>query len=96
MGMTMTQKILAQHANLPSVRAGELIEAGVELVMGSDVTTPVAIQAFEEAGFNRVFDPKTVAIVLDHYTPCKDVIGLCTIKNKGERLSRRKKERRGF
>ena len=81
MGMTMTQKILAEHANLPSVRAGELIEAGVELVMGSDVTTPVAIQAFEEAGFNRVFDPKKAAIVLDHYTPCKDIKSarLCTI-----------------
>ena len=73
MGMTMTQKILAAHAGLPSVRAGDLIEAKLDLVLGNDVTTPVAIGVFEAAGFERVFDPEKITVVLDHYTPCKDI-----------------------
>ena len=73
MGMTMTQKILAAHAGLESVRAGDLIEAKLDLVLGNDVTTPVAIDVFDKAGFKRVFDPERIAIVLDHYTPCKDI-----------------------
>ena len=73
MGMTMTQKILAAHANLPSVKAGDLIEAKLDLVLGNDVTTPVAVGVFEEAGFDRVFHKDKIAIVLDHYTPCKDI-----------------------
>ena len=73
MGMTMTQKILAAHAGLESVRAGDLIEARLDLVLGNDVTTPVAINVFEKAGFQRVFDRERIAIVLDHYTPCKDI-----------------------
>ena len=73
MGMTMTQKILAAHAGLASVKAGDLIEAKLDLVLGNDVTTPVAVGVFEEAGFDRVFDKDKIAIVLDHYTPCKDI-----------------------
>ena len=73
MGMTMTQKILAAHAGKESVVAGELIEARLDLVLGNDVTTPVAITEFENAGFTRVFDKDKVAIVLDHFTPCKDI-----------------------
>ena len=73
MGMTMTQKILAAHAHLPSVKAGDLIEADLDLVLGNDVTTPVAIRVFREAGFTSVFDKDKIAIVLDHYTPCKDI-----------------------
>ena len=73
MGMTMTQKILAAHAGLESVRAGDLIEARLDLVLGNDVTTPVAINVFEKAGFQRVFYRERIAIVLDHYTPCKDI-----------------------
>ncbi|MBR4425362.1 MAG: 3-isopropylmalate dehydratase large subunit [Oscillospiraceae bacterium] len=73
MGMTMTQKILADHAGLPSVRAGDLIEAKLDLVLGNDVTTPVAVGVFDKAGFTRVFDPEKIVIVLDHYTPCKDI-----------------------
>lgn len=73
MGMTMTQKILAAHAGLDSVRAGDLIEAKLDIVLGNDVTTPVAIGVFEAAGFDRVFDKDKIAIVLDHYTPCKDI-----------------------
>ncbi len=73
MGMTMTQKILAAHAGKAAVAAGELIEARLDLVLGNDVTTPVAITEFENAGFTRVFDRDKIAIVLDHFTPCKDI-----------------------
>jgi len=69
----MTQKILAAHAGLPAVRAGDLIEAKLDLVMGNDITAPVAIEVFEDAGFREVFDRDRVAILLDHYTPCKDI-----------------------
>ena len=73
MGMTMTQKILARAAGLDSVEAGQLIEAKLDLVLGNDITTPVAITEFEKAGFTQVFDQDKIAIVLDHYTPCKDI-----------------------
>ena len=73
MGMTMTQKILAEHAGLPSVKAGDLIEAKLDLVLGNDVTTPVAVDVFRGAGFTSVFNNEKIAIVLDHYTPCKDI-----------------------
>ncbi len=73
MGMTMTQKILAAHAGLPEVHAGDLIEADLDIVLGNDVTTPVAVDVFEKAGFEKVFDPEKIVIVLDHYTPCKDI-----------------------
>lgn len=73
MGMTMTQKILAKHAGLPEVTAGQLIEAKLDLVLGNDITTPVAITEFEKAGLTQVFDRDKIAIVLDHSTPCKDV-----------------------
>ncbi len=73
MGMTMTQKILAAHAGLDSVKPGDLIEAKLDLVLGNDVTTPVAVDVFEKAGFDHVFDKDKIAIVLDHYTPCKDI-----------------------
>jgi len=73
MGMTMTQKILARAAGLDKVEAGQLIEAKLDLVLGNDITTPVAITEFEKAGFTQVFDKDKIAIVLDHYTPCKDI-----------------------
>ena len=73
MAMTMTQKILAAHAGLHQVKAGDLIEAKLDLVLGNDITTPVAITAFDRAGFTRVFDREKIAIVLDHSTPCKDI-----------------------
>ena len=73
MPMTMTEKILAAHAGLAEVHAGDLIEARLDLVLGNDVTTPVAVRVFDAAGFTRVFDPDRIAIVLDHYTPCKDI-----------------------
>ena len=73
MGMTMTQKILAKAAGLDSVQAGQLIEAKLNLVLGNDITTPVAIKEFEKSGLTQVFDKEKIAIVLDHSTPCKDI-----------------------
>ena len=73
MGMTMTQKILAKAAGLEYVQPGQLIEAKLDLVLGNDITTPVAITEFEKAGFTQIFDKDKIAIVLDHYTPCKDI-----------------------
>lgn len=73
MGMTMTQKILAHHAGLESVTAGRLINAKLDIVLGNDITTPVAVNEFKKAGFNKVFDKDRVAIVLDHFVPNKDI-----------------------
>lgn len=73
MGMTMTQKILAAHAGLNEVRAGQFIEAELDLVLGNDVTTPVAIREYEKMGAKKVFDPNKVVIVPDHFTPNKDI-----------------------
>ncbi len=73
MGMTMTQKILAAHAGLESVKAGQLIQADLDIVLGNDITTPVAINEFKKAGFQGVFDKDKVAIVLDHFVPNKDI-----------------------
>ena len=58
---------------LPSVKAGDLIEAKLDLVLGNDITTPVAITTFDKTGFTKIFDKDKIAIVLDHYTPCKDI-----------------------
>ena len=73
MGMTMTQKILARHAGLEHVVPGQLVEGKLDLVLGNDITTPVAINEFERAGFDRVFDKEHIAIVLDHFVPNKDI-----------------------
>ena len=73
MGMTMTQKILAAHAGLPSVKAGDLILARLDLVLGNDVTTPVAIREFNKLGKDKVFDRTKVTMVMDHFTPNKDI-----------------------
>ena len=73
MGMTMTQKILAAHAGLGSVEAGQLINAKLDQVLGNDITTPVAINEFEKAGFSGVFDKGRISIVLDHFVPNKDI-----------------------
>lgn len=73
MGMTMSQKILAKKAGLASVQAGQLIEANVDLVLGNDITTPVAIEEFEKHGFDSVYSKTGIAIVLDHFTPNKDI-----------------------
>jgi len=73
MGMTMTQKILAAHAGLDRVEAGQLIEANLDLVLGNDITSPVAIREFQKMGATKVFDKSKVALVPDHFTPNKDI-----------------------
>ncbi len=69
----MTQKILAAHAGLDQVEAGQLIEARLDLVLGNDITSPVAINEFEKCGADSVFDKDRIALVLDHFTPNKDI-----------------------
>ena len=73
MGMTMTQKILAAHAGLPEVKPGQLIRAKLDIVLGNDITSPVAIREFEKEGFTGVFDKSRIAMVMDHFTPNKDI-----------------------
>ena len=73
MGMTMTQKILAAHAGVDCVSAGQLIEVNLDLVMGNDVTSPVAIHEMESKGFTSVFNKDKIALVMDHFTPNKDI-----------------------
>ncbi len=73
MGMTMTQKILAAHAGLESVQAGQLIEADLDLVLGNDITSPVAIHEMEKMKTEGVFDKEKIALVLDHFVPNKDI-----------------------
>ena len=73
MGMTMTQKILAAHSGIDSVEAGQLINAKLDIVLGNDITTPVAVNEFKKASFDKVFDKDRVAIVLDHFVPNKDI-----------------------
>jgi 3-isopropylmalate/(R)-2-methylmalate dehydratase large subunit len=73
MGMTMTQKILAAHCGKDGVTAGEIVLASVDLVLGNDITSPVAINEFEKAGCDCVFCDSRIALVLDHFTPNKDI-----------------------
>ena len=73
MGMTMTQKILAAHAGLDKVEAGQLIEADLDLVLGNDITSPVAIKEMEKMKVNGVFDKDKIALVPDHFVPNKDI-----------------------
>lgn len=73
MGMTMTQKILAAHAGLDSVKAGQLITCKLDLVHGNDITTPVAVNVFKNIGVDKVFDKDKVSIVPDHFVPNKDI-----------------------
>ena len=73
MAMTMTQKILAKHAGLNTVTAGQLIEAQVDLTLANDITGPVAIREMEKAGFDKVFDRTKIALVMDHFAPNKDI-----------------------
>ena len=73
MGMTMSQKILAAHCGEAAVRPGQLVNAKLDIVLGNDITTPVAINEFEKAGFTSVFDKTRINIVLDHFVPNKDI-----------------------
>ena len=73
MAMTMTQKILAAHAGLDKVEAGQLILVNVDRVLGNDITSPVAIREFNRMGFSSVFDKEKVTMVMDHFAPNKDI-----------------------
>ena len=73
MGMTMSQKILAAHAGLACVKAGQLINAELDMVLGNDITSPVAVKEFEKAGFSCIKCPERVSMVMDHFTPNKDI-----------------------
>ena len=73
MGMTMTQKILARAAGVESCRAGELLMCNLDLVLGNDITGPVAINEFYKMGAKKVFDPAKVVLVPDHFAPNKDI-----------------------
>jgi 3-isopropylmalate/(R)-2-methylmalate dehydratase large subunit len=73
MGMTITEKILAAHARVATVKPGELIQAHVDIALANDITLPLALKPFREAGGTRVFDPERVVVVLDHFNPAKDI-----------------------
>lgn len=73
MKMTMTQKILAKHAGLDHVTEGQLIKAKLDMVLGNDITSPVAINEFEKIGFNSIFNNAKISLVMDHFTPNKDI-----------------------
>ena len=73
MGMTMTQKILASHAGLESVKAGQLIEADLDLVLGNDITSPVAIKEMDKFNAKGGFNKDKIALVPDHFVPNKDI-----------------------
>jgi len=71
--MTMTQKIIAAHCGKDEVKAGEIVMANVDVVLGNDITSPVAIKEFRKHGFKEVFDRDKVVLVMDHFVPCKDI-----------------------
>ena len=73
MGMTMTQKILARAAGVESCRPGELLMCRLDMVLGNDITAPVAINEFEKMGAKKVFDPAKIALIPDHFVPNKDI-----------------------
>jgi len=73
MPMTITEKIIAAHSGQGAVRPGDFVFADVDIALGNDITAPIAIREFEEAGIPRVWDPKRVALVPDHFTPAKDI-----------------------
>ncbi|RCW61182.1 MULTISPECIES: 3-isopropylmalate dehydratase large subunit [Halanaerobium] len=73
MGMTMIEKILAAHSDRDELKPGEIVNARVDMVLGNDITTPVAVKEFEKIGVDKVFDKDRIAIVPDHFTPNKDI-----------------------
>lgn len=78
--MTISQKILAKHADRPEVLPDELIEVRVDFALGNDITAPLAIEAFRQAGAKRVFDPDRIALIPDHFTPNKDIASAMQVK----------------
>ena len=84
MGSTITEKILARAAGAGEVHAGDIIEAKVDLVLANDITAPLAIDEFEKAGFEKVFDPDKIALMPDHFTPNKDIKAAGQVKKMRE------------
>ena len=80
MGQTISQKILAAHCGKKSVEPGEFIEPNVDIALGNDVTAPLAVKEFRRAGATKVFDPKKVVLVMDHFTPNKDILSAENVK----------------
>jgi len=74
MGMTITEKILAAHADKDRVEPGEIVDCRIDLAMANDITGPLSIEEFEKVGAKAVFDPEKVVFVLDHFTPNKDIL----------------------
>ena len=84
MGMTMTQKILASHAHLDSVSAGQLIMADLDMVLANDITAPVAINEFEKSGTECVKCRDKISLVMDHFAPNKDIKSAMQVKKTRE------------
>ncbi|MBC7360467.1 MAG: 3-isopropylmalate dehydratase large subunit [Desulfacinum sp.] len=80
MSMTLAEKILAAHSGRERVEPGELLEVSVDFCLGNDITAPIAIQAFREAGVEKVFDPERIALVPDHFVPNKDIASAMQVK----------------
>lgn len=78
--MTISEKILAQHAGRSEIRPDELVEVKVDFALGNDITAPLAIEAFRRAGAKRVFDPERIALVPDHFVPNKDIASAMQVK----------------
>ncbi|MDH7500545.1 MAG: 3-isopropylmalate dehydratase large subunit, partial [candidate division NC10 bacterium] len=73
MAMTITEKIMAAHAGLEEVSPGQLINAKLDLILGNDITAPIAIQELEKLGVKKLFDPDRIVLIPDHFTPNKDI-----------------------
>ena len=73
MGMTISEKILADHAGLEKVEPGELVEVDVDFALANDITAPIAIERFRQAGVSQIHDPQRLAFVPDHFAPNKDI-----------------------
>ncbi len=80
MGMTLTEKILASHADVEEVKPGDLIEIKVDLALANDITAPLSIKVFREMGVDRVFDPAKIALIPDHFVPNKDIASAEQVK----------------
>lgn len=80
MSMTISEKILAKHAGLPSVRPDDLIEVRIDFALGNDITAPLAIEAFRRSGAQQVFDPERIALIPDHFSPNKDIASAMQVK----------------
>ena len=74
MGMTITEKILAEHVGLKNLKPGQLIETKVDIVLANDITAPIAIKQFRASGTKKVFDSDKIVLVADHFAPNKDIL----------------------